>query len=165
MGEVSEMFDLPPSTIRFWETRFKELSPRKSAKGNRQFTSSDIEKIKMIHNLVKERGMTIEGAQQALKEQRTILRTNLPTIELLQEVRSQLVALREHIEAVAATQEESDELEVIVIQENFSPEVEEANHEETTPKKTIVQHTLFDLAEYTINEENIEEEIDNDTNW
>ena len=53
MGEVSEMFDVNPSLIRFWEKRFDVLKPHKNAKGNRMFTPEDVENLKLIYHLVK----------------------------------------------------------------------------------------------------------------
>ena len=58
MGEVSEMFDVNPSLIRFWEQKFDILKPDKNKKGNRLFTPADIENLKLIYHLVKENGMT-----------------------------------------------------------------------------------------------------------
>ena len=63
MGEVSEMFDVNPSLIRFWEQKFDILKPDKNKKGNRLFTPKDVENLKLIYHLVKEKGMTLKGAQ------------------------------------------------------------------------------------------------------
>ena len=68
MGEVSEMFDVNPSLIRHWESKFEVLKPQKNKKGNRMFTPEDVENLKLIYHLVKERGMTLDGARRALKE-------------------------------------------------------------------------------------------------
>lgn len=62
MGEVSEMFDVNASLIRFWETKFDILRPQKNKKGNRLFSPADVENLKLIYHLVKERGMTLDGA-------------------------------------------------------------------------------------------------------
>ncbi|MCO5249066.1 MAG: MerR family transcriptional regulator [Chitinophagales bacterium] len=67
IGEVAEMFDVANSLIRFWETEFDILKPRKNSKGNRLFTQKDIENLKLIYHLVKERGFTLEGARNELK--------------------------------------------------------------------------------------------------
>ena len=56
MGEVSEMFDVNPSLIRFWEQKFDILKPDKNKKGNRLFTPKDVENLKLIYHLVKESG-------------------------------------------------------------------------------------------------------------
>ena len=68
MGEVSEMFDVRPSLIRFWEQKFDILKPDKNRKGNRLFTPKDVENLKLIYHLVKENGMTLAGAAKRLRE-------------------------------------------------------------------------------------------------
>ena len=67
IGEVSEMLDLSNSLLRYWEGEFPELKPRKNRKGDRQFTVKDIETVYLIHELLKERGFTIEGARKEIK--------------------------------------------------------------------------------------------------
>ncbi|HMQ06951.1 MAG TPA: MerR family transcriptional regulator [Saprospiraceae bacterium] len=67
IGEVSEMFDVSPSLIRYWESEFTHLRPKKNRKGDRQFTKKDIENLRRIYILVKERGFTLEGAKRELK--------------------------------------------------------------------------------------------------
>ena len=68
MGEVAEMFDVNTSLIRHWESQFSILRPKRNKKGNRLFSPEDVENLKMIYHLVKERGMTLEGAKKALSE-------------------------------------------------------------------------------------------------
>ena len=68
IGEVSEMLGVNPSLIRFWEKHFPIIKPQKNKKGNRLFTVKDIENLKLIYHLVKEKGMTLEGAQKRLKD-------------------------------------------------------------------------------------------------
>lgn len=68
IGEVAEMFNVNTSLIRYWEQQFSVLRPRKNKKGNRLFTERDIRYLRVIYNLVKEQGYTLEGAKNALKE-------------------------------------------------------------------------------------------------
>ena len=68
MGEVAEMFDVNTSLIRHWESQFSILRPKRNKKGNRLFSPEDVENLKMIYHLVKERGMTLEGAKKALRK-------------------------------------------------------------------------------------------------
>ena len=68
IGEVAKAFDVNTSLIRFWEKEFDVIKPKKNAKGNRLFTQEDIANFKLIFNLVKERGFTLEGAKQKLKK-------------------------------------------------------------------------------------------------
>jgi DNA-binding transcriptional MerR regulator len=71
IGEVSKMFDVNTSLIRFWEKEFSILKPKKNAKGNRLFTQKDVDNLHIIYNLVKERGFTLEGAKKKLKENKS----------------------------------------------------------------------------------------------
>ncbi|QOD60186.1 MerR family transcriptional regulator [Polaribacter haliotis] len=68
IGEVAKAFNVNASLIRFWEKEFDIIKPKKNAKGNRLFTQDDIVNFKLIFNLVKERGFTLEGAKQKLKK-------------------------------------------------------------------------------------------------
>ena len=99
MGEVSEMFDVKPSLLRYWEEQFPPLRPKRNKKGNRLYSPQDVEQLKTIYHLVKERGMTIDGAKKALREQRkegTVAR-NAQLMERLQKIRSLLVEVREDL--------------------------------------------------------------------
>jgi DNA-binding transcriptional MerR regulator len=68
IGEVAKAFNVNNSLIRFWEKEFEIIKPKKNAKGNRLFTAEDIANFKLIYNLVKERGFTLDGAKQKLKK-------------------------------------------------------------------------------------------------
>jgi DNA-binding transcriptional MerR regulator len=67
IGEVSKMFNVNASLIRFWEKEFEVLKPKKNKKGNRLFTAEDVENLKVIYHLVKERGFTLNGAKEKLR--------------------------------------------------------------------------------------------------
>jgi DNA-binding transcriptional MerR regulator len=97
IGEVSEMFELNASTLRFWEKEFDVLKPTKNKKGNRLFTQKDIEYIAVIVELVKEKGFTIQGAREQLKTRASSgpPGKNAEVIEKLQKIRSKLIALRD----------------------------------------------------------------------
>ncbi len=77
IGEVAEMFQVNTSLIRFWEKEFDVLKPKKNKKGNRLFTIEDIDNLKIIYNLVKEQGLTLEGAKKYLKDNRKTLKHEL----------------------------------------------------------------------------------------
>lgn len=99
MGEVSELFDVKPSLLRYWEEQFPTLKPKRNKKGNRLYSPQDVEQLKTIYHLVKERGMTIEGAKKALREQRkegTVAR-NAALMERLQRIRALLIEVREDL--------------------------------------------------------------------
>ena len=99
MGEVAELFDVNQSLIRHWETHFKELKPKRNKKGNRLFTAKDVDYLKLIYHLVKERGMTLDGAAKVLKEHRTdgSLSRDAELMERLQKIRSLLMEVREDL--------------------------------------------------------------------
>ncbi|MGN0006630.1 MAG: MerR family transcriptional regulator [Alistipes sp.] len=99
MGEVTEMFDVNPSLIRYWGTQFDVLRPKRNKKGNRMFTAEDIATLKLIYHLVKERGMTIDGARKALKARRsdTAVPRDVELLERLQRLRAMLVQVREDL--------------------------------------------------------------------
>ena len=99
MGEVTEMFDVNPSLIRYWGMQFDVLRPKRNKKGNRMFTAEDIATLKLIYHLVKERGMTIDGARKALKACRsdTAAPREVELLERLQRLRAMLVQVREEL--------------------------------------------------------------------
>ncbi|MGD0582778.1 MAG: MerR family transcriptional regulator [Bacteroidales bacterium] len=66
IGEVAAILGVPVSTVRFWENEFDILKPRKNKKGNRLFMPEDLRNLKIIHSLVKEKGMTLAGAKKQL---------------------------------------------------------------------------------------------------
>lgn len=92
------MVGVAPSSIRYWESSFEELSPKKSSKGTRLFAHDDIETVKFINHLVKERGMTIKGVQQKLKGNRQDAIDNWEIVKRLQKVKEELVAIRNEME-------------------------------------------------------------------
>ncbi len=77
IGEVSDMFGVNASLIRFWENEFEVLSPKKNNKGNRLFTAEDIANLKLIYNLVREQGLTLEGAKKYLRENKKAVKHDL----------------------------------------------------------------------------------------
>ncbi len=98
IGEVAEMFGVSKSLIRFWETEFDILKPRKNQKGNRLFTKKDIDNLKVIYHLVKEKGFTLDGARKKLKEtQPEKLESNVDVSEKLKSLRAFLVELNKQI--------------------------------------------------------------------
>ncbi len=97
--EVAEMFKVNASLIRFWEKEFDALKPRKSNKGNRLYTKKDIENLRVIYHLVKEKGFTLQGAKEKLKEKPVESQNkNLEAIEKLQRVKTFLQDLKKQIE-------------------------------------------------------------------
>ncbi len=108
MGEVSEMFDVSSSLIRYWERHFSVIKPIRNKKGNRLFTPKDIENFKIIYHLVKERGMTLEGANKSLKGGATAVSRDAELMDRLQNIRSLLLEVREVLKAGGEGGDESD---------------------------------------------------------
>lgn len=95
IGEVAELLGVNTSVLRFWETEFQELQPKKSRNGRRLYTLDDIEVLRTIYYLVKVKKYTLEGARDKLRtegRQAAALRHARATLE---EVRAFLVQLRE----------------------------------------------------------------------
>ena len=97
IGEVAEMFGVNTSNIRFWENNFDILKPHKNAKGNRMFTKEDLENMKIIYHLLRERGMTIRGAQMKLKDNKNDTIQNVEVVNRLQEIRKMLMDIKEEL--------------------------------------------------------------------
>ena len=97
MGEVTAMFDVNASLIRYWESKFDCIKPHKNKKGNRMFTPSDIENFKLIYHLVKEKGMTLEGANSAMKRRNKSVKRDVSILERLQNIRAMLIEVRESL--------------------------------------------------------------------
>lgn len=97
IGEVADLFGVNTSKIRFWENEFDILKPYKNNKGNRMFTLEDIENLKLINHLLKERGMTIKGAQKKLKENKEDTFQNFEVVNRLQQIRQMLVEIKEEM--------------------------------------------------------------------
>ena len=97
IGELADMFDVSTSLIRFWESEFDGLAPKKNKSGNRRYTEHDIKKFKQIHYLVKDRGFTLEGAKQQLKDERSATTDKVELIESLQSIKSFLQEVRKNL--------------------------------------------------------------------
>ncbi len=108
MGEVTEMFDVKPSLIRFWEKRFDILKPHKNNKGNRLFTPEDVDNLKIIYHLVKERGMTLDGAARRLKAGTKGVRRDMELMERLQSIRGVLLGIRQELKEPGDIFDEAD---------------------------------------------------------
>ncbi|MCM1076795.1 MAG: MerR family transcriptional regulator [Bacteroides sp.] len=93
ISEVSEMVSLPMSTLRFWESRFPAINPKRNDRGTRFYTPRDVETIKMIAYLVKDRGMKLEAAQDEIKKNHDGVSKKFETVERLKKVRDTLQEL------------------------------------------------------------------------
>jgi DNA-binding transcriptional MerR regulator len=97
IGEIAKAFNVNPSLLRFWEKEFKEIQPRKKEGGARKYTPDDVNTIQKIYYLLKEKGLTIEGAKKQLKLKNLSEDRNLELIQKLEQLKSDLVQLRENL--------------------------------------------------------------------
>ncbi len=97
IGEVSEMFNVNSSLIRYWEKEFTVLKPKKNKKGNRLFTQKDIDNLHLIYHLVKERGMTLKGAKMKLRENKEDTLNNFEVIKILKDIKEQLIVIKDEL--------------------------------------------------------------------
>ena len=95
IGEVAEIFTVAPSLIRFWESEFDIIKPKKNRKGNRQFTKEDIDNVRTIYHLVKEKGFTLQGAKEMLRNDSQAVKDKMEMLDSLRNVRKFLIELRE----------------------------------------------------------------------
>lgn len=97
IGEVARLFDLNESTLRFWEKEFDNIQPKKTTKGFRQYTKADIENIRMVYHLVKEKGMTLVGAKKLIRDNKRKLSTKLELLDRLTTIKEELLAIKAEI--------------------------------------------------------------------
>ena len=95
IGEVAKIFNVNQSLIRFWEKEFDIISPHKNKKGNRLFTQEDVDNFHLIYHLVKEKGMTLKGAQQQIKNNKEQTNTHFEIVKRLKHIREELLAIIE----------------------------------------------------------------------
>lgn len=121
MGEVCELFGVNASLLRFWESEFPILKIAKNSRGHRIYTPADVDNLRLIYHLVKEQGMTLEGAKKRIRQNKEGISHEAEIVERLRSVRNMLAALRAEL---------GDEVEVIEIDEDVA---EDANFAEPTP--------------------------------
>ncbi|GAB2981250.1 MerR family transcriptional regulator [Mucilaginibacter puniceus] len=97
MGEVAAMFDVNTSLIRFYEKEFDVLKPKKNKKGNRLFTPEDIENLKIIFHLIRDKGYTLNGAKEHLKNNLGDTRDNQRVIDSLENLKKFLLEVRDQL--------------------------------------------------------------------
>ncbi len=97
MGEVTTMFGVNASQIRFYEREFDIIQPKKNRKGNRLFTPDDIANLKIIFNLVKDKGYTLQGARDYLRNNKNEARENQRVIDSLQRLKTFLLEVRDSL--------------------------------------------------------------------
>ncbi len=97
IGEVAEMFNVKTSAIRYWENQFDILKPKKNNKGNRLFTPTDIENLKVIYHLLKVQGLTLSGAKKKLQENKNGTFQSVELINRLEDIKVMLNELKSNL--------------------------------------------------------------------
>ena len=93
IGDVAEILGIPTSTLRFWEKEFTVIKPKRNAKNIRVYTVKDIETIKMIYYLVKEKGLKLDAAQAMIKRNRDGISKQYEVVDRLKTIREELLKL------------------------------------------------------------------------
>ncbi|MCX6331196.1 MAG: MerR family transcriptional regulator [Bacteroidetes bacterium] len=97
IGEVAHWFNVNTSLIRYWEKEFKQIQPRKTRKGDRLFRVQDIEFLKQIHYLLREKKYSIDGAKTYLKNNKEKAEKNIALLNSLKNLRGFLVSIKENL--------------------------------------------------------------------
>ena len=94
ISEVAQMLNVTETLLRYWEKEFPNIKPQKTKAGVRQYTKEDLEQVKLVYHLVKERGMTLQGARDAIKRDKSKgINRNIEVIEKLKDIRAELQAI------------------------------------------------------------------------
>lgn len=96
--EVADILGVPPSTLRFWESKFTLVKPRRNTGGTRFYTPADIEILRLIFYLVKDKGLKLEAAEAEIRRNRTGVTRRYRAIERLKDVRAKLTDLLKALE-------------------------------------------------------------------
>jgi len=105
--EVADHFAVNVSLLRFWEKEFEIIRPRKTAGGTRQYTREDIQQIEIVYHLVKEKGMTLDGARQTLKSKKDEETKRAEAVARLTEIKKELLSLEQEFDRLHAQQQYS----------------------------------------------------------
>ena len=141
MGEVAELFGVNASLLRFWEEEFPILKIAKNSRGHRIYTTADVDNIRLIYYLVKEQGMTLEGAKKRIRQNRDGVNRDAEIVEHLRSIRNMLAALREEL---------GGDTQVIVIEEEDEEVVVADKVAEDSPvaeEPTIMEEEVVAVAE------------------
>lgn len=116
MGEVCELFGVNASLLRFWESEFPILKIAKNSRGHRIYTPADVDNLRLIYHLVKEQGMTLDGAKKRLRQNREGVSHEAEIVERLRSVRNMLAALKAELgEDVAVIDVDDEEVAAEVV--------------------------------------------------
>jgi DNA-binding transcriptional MerR regulator len=101
ISEVAGMFNVTETLLRYWEKEFPNIKPQKAGRGIRQYTKADIEQVRLVYHLVKERGMTLQGARDMIERDKGgDVNRNIEVIERLKSIRTDLQAIGRDLNAL-----------------------------------------------------------------
>lgn len=98
IGEVADAIGESVSLVRFWSNSFPKLiKPSRNAKGNRLYSAADLEAFRQMHYLVKEKGLTLEGAGKQMSAERASVEARVKVLSSLKAIRSQLCDIKKDL--------------------------------------------------------------------
>ena len=103
--EVAKMYNVSESLLRFWETEFPQLKPRRAGRDIRQYSKDDVKLVGVIHDLVKRRGLKLSAARDVLRKNKEGAYRSNEAIDILKAIRAQLVELRKNLGGIVADHE------------------------------------------------------------
>ncbi len=98
IGKVAEIIGATIPTLRVWEKEFDIIKPKKNRKGDRFFTVDDIENLKLIYHLVKEKGYRVEGAKRILRDEYKAAKDRMDVLNHMRNMRDFLESLKDSID-------------------------------------------------------------------
>ena len=100
IGEVAEMLGVSETLLRYWEKEFPTITPKKSGRNIRQYSQEDIEQVRLIHHLVKVKGMKLAAARKALRNSKGEVERNMEIVGRLQAVREELMQIKKELDGL-----------------------------------------------------------------
>lgn len=97
ISEVAQMFNVTETLLRYWEKEFPNIKPEKGGRGVRQYSKEDVEQVEIVYNLVKVRGLTLQGARDAIKARGKQVKSTVDIVNRLTNVRNELQALNKQL--------------------------------------------------------------------
>lgn len=101
IGEIAEILNVPCSTLRFWEKEFPSIRPKRNAKNTRYYTLEDLENLKLVHYLVKEKGLRLDAAEQQIRQNRKNVSKRHEVVERLKSIHAELKGISEALDAIS----------------------------------------------------------------
>lgn len=105
--EVADHFAVNISLLRFWEKEFENIKPKKTKGGTRQYTKEDVMEIAVVYRLVRDKGLTLEGARQALKTNKTDEDLRIEALSRLVEIKKELKSMEKEFDTLHEQQKYS----------------------------------------------------------